>query len=202
MTVWDERFAGDEYAYGTEPNGFLVEVAGHIPPGRVLSVGEGEGRNAAYLASLGHRVTAVDSSSVGLAKAEKLAAIRGLTVETVHADLDQWVLQPGAWDGIVSIFCHLPPDLRRRIHRAVVAGLRPGGVYILEGYHPRQLEIGTGGPPTAALMVRVEDVVPELAGLDVRIARETVRDVVEGRLHHGRAAVVQVLAVAPEVAAP
>jgi SAM-dependent methyltransferase len=110
--MWDERYSQEGFVYGTEPNEFLAAVAGRIPAGPVLSLGEGEGRNAAYLASLGHRVVAVDQSEVGLAKARALAADRGLTIETVRADLATFPIEPGAWAGIVSIFCHLPRSIR------------------------------------------------------------------------------------------
>src|SRR3954463_9690297 len=93
--MWDERYSQPGFAYGTEPNEFLVAAAGRIPAGPVLSLGEGEGRNAAYLAGLGHRVVAVDQSEVGLAKARRLAADRGLTIETVRADLAVFPIEPG-----------------------------------------------------------------------------------------------------------
>jgi len=79
--MWDERYSQPGFAYGTEPNEFLAAVAGRIPVGPVLTLGEGEGRNAVYLAGLGHRVVAVDQSEVGLAKARRLAADRDLTIK-------------------------------------------------------------------------------------------------------------------------
>src|SRR3982751_3980787 len=99
--MWDERYSQPGFAYGTEPNEFLASVAGRIPAGPVLTLGEGEGRNAAYLARLGPRVVAVDQSAVGLAKARRLAADRGLSVETDCADLGDYAVEPGAWAGIV-----------------------------------------------------------------------------------------------------
>jgi len=110
--MWDERYSQPGFAYGTEPNEFLAANAKRIPIGPVLSLDEGEGRNAAYLASLGHRVVAVDQSEVGLAKAKRLAADRNLTIETVCADLANFHIEPSAWTGIVSIFCHLPRQVR------------------------------------------------------------------------------------------
>ena len=194
---WDERYLGEEYVYGTEPNDFLRSVAGQLPVGRVLCIGEGEGRNAAFLASLGHDVTALDASSVGLAKAARLARSRGLSVRTLHADLADYRFEPGAWDAIVSIFCHTPRPLRRAVHAGVVTALRPGGVFVLEAYTPEQLARGTGGPPSAELMMRLADLREELGGLSLRHGLELVRDVTEGRLHRGEASVVQVLAVRP-----
>lgn len=195
--TWDERFGGDEYAYGKAPNEFLASVADRIPMGRVLCLAEGEGRNGVFLAERGYAVTAVDSSSVGLAKARRLAAERGVAIETVHADLEDFAIEPAAWRGIVSIWAHLPRPVRAQVHAGVVHGLVPGGVFILEAYTPAQLEYGTGGPPVAERLVHLSSLREELAGLEFEIGRETVREVHEGRLHHGLSAVVQVVAVKP-----
>lgn len=163
--------------------------------GRVLSLAEGEGRNAVFLAGRGCAVTAVDQSAVGLEKARRLAAARRVSIETQAADLADYSIPPGAWDGVVSIFCHVPAPVRRRLYRAVVEGLTPGGVLLLEAYRPAQLQFKTGGPPTADLMPTLEELKADLAGLEFLHALETERDVVEGTLHTGRAAVVQVVAV-------
>lgn len=195
---WDERFAGEEYRYGTEPNDFLRAQAAAIPAGGpVLSLGEGEGRNAVHLAGLGFAVTALDASPVGLDKTRRLAARRGVTVETLLADLDDYRFAPGHWDGIVNIYCHLPPALRRRVHARIVAALRPGGVLILEGFTPQQLRFHSGGPRDPAMLWRPEELRKELAGLDFPILREVEREISEGSGHGGRAAVVQMLARKP-----
>ncbi len=195
MNPWDERYAGEDYVYGTEPNAFLAAAARDLPPGRALCLGEGEGRNAAHLAGLGHAVLAVDASSVGMAKAERLASSRGLAVETRVADLAHFAIEPESWDLVVSIFCHVPAPLRRDLHRRVVAGLKPGGRFILEAYTPRQLEFRTGGPPVAELMMSLDALRAELAGLEFLHSRELDREVMEGRLHAGMGAVVQVVAM-------
>jgi hypothetical protein len=191
---WESRYAEPAYAYGTEPNAFLVAVADRIPPGPVLCLAEGEGRNAVWLAGQGRAVTAIDSSPTGLAKAAALAASRGVGIETVAADLAAYAIRPGAWAGIVAIFAHLPPALRRAVHRAAAAGLAPGGAFVLEAFTPRQLAFGTGGPRTPELLYTLDDLREDLTGLTLEIGRELERDVVEGAYHTGRAAVVQVLA--------
>jgi SAM-dependent methyltransferase len=191
--MWDERYAQPGFAFGTEPNEFLVAVAGRIPVGPVLSLGEGEGRNAAFLAGLGHRVVAVDQSEVGLAKARRLAADRGLTIETVRADLAEYPIEPGAWAGIISIFCHLPRRVRAPLYAAVVRGLRPGGILVLEAYTLNQIGRGTGGPQDPDMLVSLATLTEELAGLDLVHARELDRDVREGAYHTGVASVVQLI---------
>jgi len=191
---WNERFSHEHYVYGETPNAFIAECAAHIPAGPVLCLAEGEGRNAVYLASLGHRVAAVDQSEVGMAKARRLAAARGVVIETVVANLEKYSIAPGAWVGIVATFAHLPPLLRRRIHGEVVAGLEPGGVFILEAYTPAQLAFGTGGPKNPELLMTLAALRDELSGLDFLVAHEIEREVIEGGGHTGRAAVVQILA--------
>jgi SAM-dependent methyltransferase len=191
--MWDERYSEPGFAYGTEPNEFLASVAGRIPVGPVLSLGEGEGRNAAYLAGLGHRVVAVDQSEVGLGKARRLAADRGLTIETVCADLGGYLIEPSAWAGIVSIFCHLPSRVRVGLYAAAVRGLRPGGILVLEAYTPRQIGRGTGGPQDPDMAVSLAGLLEELAGLEFVHARELDREVREGAYHTGVASVVQVV---------
>lgn len=195
---WDERYGSPEYWYGTLPNDFLREHAAALPAGgRVLCLGEGEGRNAAFLAAQGFDVVAVDASAVGLAKTERLAQQRGVRIATVHADLADFALGRAEWDGIVSIWCHLPQPLRARVHRDVGVALRPGGAFLLEAYTPAQLRFGTGGPKTVDLLASLAELRTELAGLDFEIAVERERDVHEGRGHDGHSAVVQVLARRP-----
>jgi len=196
MNFWDERYGTtDGYVFGTAPNEFLATHASSIPPGPILCLAEGEGRNAVFLARRGHAVTALDQSAVGLAKARQLAAQQGVSLTTITADLADYRIEPGAWAGIVAIFAHLPVPLRQKINAQIVAGLRPGGVYLSEVYSPAQLAFGTGGPKDPALLVPLADLQAELGALDLVIAREYERDVIEGTGHTGRASVVQILGV-------
>jgi SAM-dependent methyltransferase len=190
---WDARYSEYELAYGDAPNDFLREQAHRIPRGRVLCLAEGQGRNALHLAALGYDVTAMDQSTAGLARARKLAAERGLALTLVAADLNDFVIEPGAWQGIVATYAHLPPELRARVHRAAAAGLAPGGVFILEAYTPAQLANATGGPRDASLLMTLDALRAELAGLELLVAQEIDRDMIEGQYHRGPAAVVQVV---------
>ena len=190
---WDARYADDEFAYGTQANDFIVEYFSRIPPGKVLCLGAGEGRNAVFLASKGYQVVALDGSVQGAKKTTKLAAQMGVLVETVTADLNGYDLGRGQWSGIISIWCHLPSQLRRAVHRRVVDGLAVGGVFLLEAYTPAQLAYGTGGPPLVDMLCARADLLTELAGLDFAVAHEIEREVAEGRHHHGKSAVVQLV---------
>ncbi len=195
---WNARFSGETYVYGTQPNDFLAEMAPRLRPhSRVLSLGEGEGRNAVHLATLGHTVHAVDASSVGLEKARHLASERGVALETEVTDLAAFTFEPEAWDAVIMIFCHLPPALRRTVARGIVTGLRPGGIVLLEGYTPDQLRYRTGGPPVEELLYTADALREDFAGLNLPVLRELTREVREGTLHTGMAAVVQLVGEKP-----
>ena len=192
---WDAKYSASEYLYGTDANDFLVAHADRLPRGGpILSLGEGEGRNAAYLAGLGHRVVALDQSPVGLAKAERLAASRSVRIETCVADLASYTLTPGAWAGIISIWCHLPSVIRRPLLGEIAGALQPGGVFLLESYRAAQIGRGGGGPSDPDLTPSLADLRQELAGLDILHGLETERQVAEGQGHRGLSAVVQIIA--------
>lgn len=195
--MWDQRYRTEEYVYGTRPNDFLASVSDRIVKGRVLCLAEGEGRNAVFLARQGHQVLAVDQSAVGLAKARRLAAANGVSIETRTVDLARFEIAPESWDAVVSIFAHVPSELRRALHRQVIRGLKHGGILVLEGYTPAQLRYKTGGPPDLDKLMTLADLREELAGLTFMHALELEREVIEGSLHTGLGAVVQVLAIKP-----
>lgn len=192
--MWDERYDTDEYAYGTKANDFLRSNIESMPKGSILSLAEGEGRNAVFLAQQGYEVTAVDSSMVGINKAKKLAQKQGVEIEFIHADLAEFEIGKNQWDGIISIFCPLPPALRKQIHESVQLGLNPNGIYLLEAYRPEQLQYGTGGGDSAELMQNSASLSSELKGLTFEHLLELERQVIEGVYHTGMAAVVQAIA--------
>ncbi len=193
--MWDQRYGGEAYFYGTEPSDFLKARASALPPGgAVLCLAEGEGRNAVFLAGLGHRVTGVDGSAKGLEKARQLAEARGVGLTTVQADLEDYQLGTEAWDGVVSIWCHLPPALRKVVHPRIVQGLRPGGVLLLEHYHPKQLGYGTGGPKDVGMLMTLAELRADFAALEELHGAELERTVVEGAGHGGPSFVTQFIA--------
>lgn len=193
--MWDERYSTEEYAYGKAPNNFLEENYNVIPKGKVLSLAEGEGRNAVFLAKQSYSVTAVDASQVGLSKARKLAEENGVSIELVHADLLDFDIGENKWDGILSVFCPLPSALRKELHKKVVAGLKPNGVFLVEAYTPDQLNHGTGGGNSADMMTSKESLITELDDLKFIHLVELERNVVEGIYHTGLGAVVQAIAL-------
>jgi SAM-dependent methyltransferase len=195
---WDERYSEPGYTYGTEPNDFLVSVAKALTPGgRILCLAEGEGRNAVYLASLGYEVTGVDGSEVGLRKAQALAAERGVTINTIHADLETFEIGTEQWDGIIACYCHVPSAIRIPLHQAAVCGLKPGGIFILEAFSKDQLAYDTGGPQSLDMLMSLEEIKVELAGLEFRHAVQLEREVREGSRHTGLASVIQIVGIKP-----
>ena len=192
--MWEERYEGNHYLFGTEPNNFLRENSKGLPIGETLSLGEGEGKNAVFLAGLGHQVTALDASENALLKAKQLAQQKRVRVNTLQTNLYDYQFEAGRWDCIVAIFCHLPSSIRKRVHQQIAHALRPGGVFILEAYTPEQLQYGSGGPPVKALTMELAELRKELAALKMIHAVELTRHIHEGEIRHGKSAVVQVIA--------
>jgi cyclopropane fatty-acyl-phospholipid synthase-like methyltransferase len=188
--MWNQRYSSDEFVYGTEPNSFLVENA-ELLKGPVLSLAEGEGRNAVFLASLGLDVLGVDGSEVGLEKAQKLAASKGVEIKTEIADLATYEPPANFYGSVVSISAHLPSDVRRRLYPSVEQSLKLGGIILLEAYSKSQLSRDTGGPKDPDMLMTAPDIVKEFPNCDVILCHEIEREVVEGEFHTGLASVVQ-----------
>lgn len=195
--MWDERYSTADYVYGTEPNTFLRDNVHRLAAGAALCLADGEGRNSVFLAAEGWDTHSVDLSANGVAKALRLSGERGVTVHATVADLADYDLGEQRWDAVVSIFAHMPAAIRADLHARAVRALKPGGVLLLEAYTPDQIGRGTGGPQSAELTMTLAGLREELAGLHFDHAWEGVRDVVEGALHTGTAAVVQVIARKP-----
>lgn len=188
--MWNERYSSKEYVYGTEPNAFLAEHAAKLQ-GPVLSLAEGEGRNAVFLASLGLKVHGVDMSEVGLAKAQTLAKANGVEIETEVADLGLFQPQADHFGAVVSIFAHLPSAIRQRLYPLVERSLKPGGLVLLEAYSEAQLPRNTGGPKDLDMLMTPDKITQGFPNLEPLLLREVEREVVEGSLHSGLASVVQ-----------
>lgn len=194
--LWNDRYSHPNHLYGYRPNDFLVAAEVMVRrASRVLVLGDGEGRNGVWLAQKGHRVTTVDISEVGAAKARTLAGERGVELDIQVADLADWIHTPaaqGPWDAVVLIFCHLQPELRRAVADALTPQLAPQGKLIMESYTPAQPSMGTGGPKDPAVLLTRQNVLEEWAGLDLDV-RMVERRIFEGMGHQGLSSVLQVL---------
>ena len=190
---WNKRYAGDDYLYGTEPNSFLAEQY-RLLRGPVLSLSEGEGRNAVFLASCGLEVVCVDISAVALDKAKKLAESRGVEIATMVCDLETFEPEEDHYGSVVSISAHLPSKVRNRLYPLVERSLRPAGTIILEAYSENQLSRDTGGPKDLDMLMTVDKVGREFPNCAPVVLREIDREVSEGEGHTGLASVVQFIA--------
>jgi SAM-dependent methyltransferase len=192
---WNEKYQGKDYFYGTEPNDFLSSIASTwTTPKKILCIAEGEGRNAVFLARLGHQVSAIDSSSVARDKALALAEANNLHIDYQLADLNEFDFGIEQWDVIVSIFCHLPATLRQKVHQGVEAGLVTDGLFIMEAYNPKQLDFATGGPKDINLLYNLDTIKQDFTKLDWQQCQSIERFIHEGQGHNGKSAVIQIVA--------
>ena len=192
MNFWDQNFSVPGYKYGTAPNAFLVDQAARLRASSdVLLPGDGEGRNGVWLAQQGHSVTAVDSSRVGLGKADALAQERGVSISTVLADLADWSPEPDSADALVLIYVHLPASMRAAAHQRLMRALRPRGLVVVEAFHPEQLKHSSGGPKDAAMLYTLDMLRQDFGGLQELLAYEGPATLNEGPGHQGVAHVTR-----------
>ena len=195
---WDDRFDQDDYLFGTDPATFLVREAGRLSArSRVLCVADGEGRNSVHLASLGHHVTAFDASTVGLSKARKLADGRGVGVDFHHSGVEDWDWTQ-SYDAVVAIFIQFAgPDLRANLFADMAQAVHSGGLLLLHGYAPRQVDYATGGPPYVENMYTEQMLADAFSGWDVLLSADYDAVIEEGAGHSGRSALVDFVARKP-----
>jgi len=145
---WQGRYSTPDYLFGKAPNYFLAACKPLLPKsGKALAVADGEARNGVWLAEQGLDVVSIDFSEAAQAKALALAKERGVTIKLVHTDVHAWDYPPDAFDVVVEIFTQLStPAERPRKWAGMRKALKPYGLLILQGYTPKQLEYGTGGP--------------------------------------------------------
>lgn len=191
---WDERYARQEYIYGTEPNAFLKKQLSVLKPGRILFPAEGEGRNAVYAASAGWISEAFDQSVEGQKKAVKLAEHKKVSISYSIQSLSDWNPEAGQYDCVALIFVHLPAGLRQKVHQAAVTALKPGGTLILQAFTTNQLPRSSGGPKTADLLFTREMIQQDFDTLLSQELSELQIILDEGPLHQGLADVIQLTA--------
>jgi 2-polyprenyl-3-methyl-5-hydroxy-6-metoxy-1,4-benzoquinol methylase len=194
--MWDARYETAPYAYGEAANAFLVAQAPRLKPGmRALVPGDGEGRNGVWLAEQGLSVDTLDLSAHGVAKARRLAASRGVSVNATQADVLAWNWPREVYDVVALIYLHLAADERRFLHARALAALKPGGLLILEAFRPEQLAAhaagARGGPRDAHLLYSVADLAADFAGHDVLELADARAVLEEGALHVGASEIVR-----------
>ena len=196
VTRWNARFAAREYVFGTAPNAFLAAQAHRFRPGMTaLCVADGEGRNGVWLAQQGLDVSAFDFSPAGLAKARALAADAGVRVDYAQCDVARFDWSARQYDFVVAIFVQFAgPALRAIMFDGMMSALAPGGLVILQGYGPKQLEYKTGGPRVLENLYTAERLRRSFSPLEILHLAEHDDVIEEGEGHRGMSALVDMVA--------
>lgn len=194
--TWNRRYESAEFLFGTAPNEWLRAQAHMLPPhGRVLSVADGEGRNSVWLARQGFEVDAFDVAERAVDKARAFAQREGVSVNFAVADCDGFAWPESAYDGVAAIFVQFAdPPMRARLFERIVRSLKPGGVLVLQGYTPKQLEYRTGGPPILSHLYTQDLLRAAFADLSIIELREYEAEIQEGQGHSGRSALIGLVA--------
>ena len=193
---WEGRFGVSEYIFGTEPNVFLAAQKSLVAENgaRVLALADGEGRNGVWLAEQGLDVVSLERSPTGQAKAKELAAQRGVTMTFELADIMTWAWPVDAFDAIVVIFTQFLGSADNGPYFAGIRkALKPGGLLLIEGYTPKQLEFGTGGPKTLDGMYTRELLETAFAGFAELKIDEYQAERHEGSGHGGMSGLIDLV---------
>jgi SAM-dependent methyltransferase len=196
---WQERYATPDYTFGKEPNEFLVRCRPLLPrSGTALAVADGEGRNGVWLAQQGLDVLSIDFSPAAQAKARALAAEHKVAITFVEADIHAWPYPEGAFDVVAEIFTQFsPPADRARKWAGMRRALKSGGLLIVQGYTPKQLDYGTGGPKQIEHLYTRDMLERAFGDLDDVVIVEEERELNEGAGHSGISAVIGLTARKP-----
>lgn len=194
---WNERFDKKEFIFGKEPNEYLVEQASRYlePNSSVLCIADGEGRNGVWLAKQGMRVTGFDVSDIALAKANQFATDSEVNIQYSLCDTDSFDWQANLYDAVIGIFIQFAdPEMRTRIFKQIHQTLKPGGLFILQGYTPKQLEYKTGGPSLIEHLY-TEEMIRELSqGYEILDLQCYEKELSEGARHAGMSALLGMVA--------
>lgn len=189
--MWNQRYAGEDYAYGKMPNEFFKEKLEALTPGRLLLPAEGEGRNAVFAARLGWQVYALDFSEEGRKKAMKLAGSNGVEIEYTLADITQMDFGRDTYDAAALIYAHMPPGFRKTVHSRIIDSLKPGAVLILEGFNPAQLNNTSGGPASVEMLYTVAMLREDFKDLEILLLDEMDINLDQGEFHQGKASIIR-----------
>lgn len=192
--MWEERYSGSEYAYGTEPNEFLKAQLAQLSPGRILLPADGEGRNGVYAATLGWEVFCLDFSQNARRKAVELAGKKGVHIHYLISDLFLYPYPQDRFGAVGLIYVHMPPEKRKQLHRHVIDSLKPGGTVILEAFNKRQLRYSSGGPRDENMLYSSAELHEDFKEMDIIYLQEEDIIVKEGLFHQGKASVVRLTA--------
>jgi 2-polyprenyl-3-methyl-5-hydroxy-6-metoxy-1,4-benzoquinol methylase len=193
---WNERFRGDAFAYGEEPNTYLKEQLEKLNPGSILFAAEGEGRNAVFGAKLGWTVAAFDISVEGMNKAMKLSEMNQVTIDYQIGDLENLNYKAGQFDAIALIYAHFPADIKSSIHKSLDKYLRQGGHIIFEAFSKRHIDYlarneKVGGPKDIDMLFSLEELKSDFANYEIVELEEKEIELKEGAFHDGTGSVIR-----------
>jgi 2-polyprenyl-3-methyl-5-hydroxy-6-metoxy-1,4-benzoquinol methylase len=194
---WNQRFNKEEFIFGKEPNEYLaLQTRNYLKPNdKVLCIADGEGRNGVWLAKQGMQVVGFDASDIALGKAKQFAKDNQVEVEYSFSDTDSFDWQENEYDAVIGIFIQFAdPAMRERIFQKTHKALKPGGIFILQGYTPKQLEYKTGGPSLIEHLyteAMIRDLAKEFQILDLCCYEQELN---EGARHAGMSALLGLVA--------
>lgn len=199
LNSWDMRYSNKNYLFGKDPSHFLTERIEYFQPGQVaLMVADGEGRNGVYLANQGLRIHSVDGSTIALRKAKKLADEVGVQLVLEQADVTDWTWYEDSYDHVIGIMIQFAdPDTRTKLFEDMKRAVKPGGLLMLHGYRPEQVELGTGGPSDPAHMYTGNLLREAFADFEIVELTEEDRRVEDGVAHRGQSALINLVARKP-----
>lgn len=194
--MWDERYSGEEYAYGEEPNEFLKAQLSGLKPGKILFPAEGEGRNAVYAATRGWEAYAFDQSAEGKKKAERLAAKQNVKIHYSVCGLEEAVYEENTFDAVCLIFAHFPPEKRNAYHLSLSRFLKKDGIVLLEGFSKKHFQYrlnnpSAGGPGDINMLFSMDEIKNDFQVFEIIDLQETDTILHEGKGHNGLASVVR-----------
>lgn len=200
---WNERYAKEEFAFGTEPNEYLKERLVGLSPGTILFPAEGEGRNAVFAAKLGWKVSAFDISSEGKKKALRLAESNGVTIDyRVLSELDSSEYEPEQFDAIALIYAHFPADIKSSLHRTLAKFLRPNGIVIFEAFSKKHIDYvmkdeRVGGPRDIESLFSIQELKADFPNYEILELVEKEIELSEGLFHNGKGSVIRFMGRKP-----
>lgn len=195
IEFWNERYAKDEFIYGTEPNEFLREQLVNLPIGKIILPCDGEGRNAVFAAKLGWQVNAFDYSSSAKDKAKLLAKQEDVRFDYEVADIYEKEFKENSADLVALIYAHFPAELRKIAHKKAIKWLKPGGKLILEAFNPKQINNDSGGPKNIEMLYTEEILKEDFKDLTIEKLESLETNLSEGDFHKGKADVIRLIAI-------
>lgn len=192
---WNDRYSSNEFVYGTEPNEFFKKELQKLSSGKLLLIGEGEGRNAVFSAKNGWEVDAIDFSTVAREKAIKFAEKNSVLINYEVSDLTKYKFKQSNYDVVANIYLHLHRSSRKDIYSKSIASLKTGGVFLLEAFEKDQLGRTSGGPQNLEMLYSIEELNKDFKGMEIKLLEKKIITLGEGEHHKGEAAIVRLIAV-------